>query len=447
MRLLLIKIVQLSIIAYSILIMISCNNIVDPGLSVYFPDSSRIEYYREVPASVAAQVDPLNLGSFNAKLWPKDKSVFYIKWYDGDDDIHTKVLGDLNAAFTPYTGKSFAVTADINQADFYISFIQNNQSWSYIGTDCKYIAATGKPTCNLGWAIAYRNNQGGERSGTAIHEIVGHALGYIHTLQSPACVGTLVWNKEFVYNKYAQIGWSRAQVDAQVFTTYSAQDVTDESCDFKSNMCYPVSAGEANVIVGRNNTQSALDIKKLTADYSGGIAPPPPPPPPVGNDLARGKAVVMSSAYGGYPGNNVTDGNVNTFCHTGAEAQPWVYVDLGSAQLIKSIKIYARVDCCNGRMRNIRVWVSNVPGTSYDEPGAVYTMNGYLQPNTSIAIDVPSLTGRYVRMQTSAIGGASYLHLGSVEVYGSSIVGPICRDTIYKVKYIAMKDSVGKVCN
>lgn len=435
------KIFLLSIIAYLISILISCNNFADPGLSVYFPDTSRIEYYREVPSSVASQVDPLNLGSFNAKLWPKDKTIFYIKWYDGDDDIHTKILADLNSAFTPYTGKSFAVTEDIKQADFYISFVQNNQSWSYIGTDCKYIAATGKPTCNLGWAIAYRNNQGGERSGTAIHEIVGHALGYIHTLQSPACVGTLTWNKEFVYNKYAQIGWSRAQVDAQVFTTYSATDVTDESCDFKSVMCYPVSAGEANVIVGRNNTQSALDIKKLTADYSGGIAPPPPPPPaPDGKIISIGRPSTQSTIYGpAYTADKANDGIIApyNFNHTLPENSPWWQVDLGLKTPISTVKIYSRSGCpsCNGRMRNLSLFIDG--SLFWSAPN-----NSYFQNGDSVSITV-NKSGQILRVQSFAIGSnINIMHLSEVSVYGLSGPIPVCRDSIF---YRQVKDSI-RVC-
>ena len=51
------------------------------------------------------------------------------------------------------------------------------------------------------------------------HEF-GHALGMIHEHQNPAAQGEIPWDKPKVYAYYAQQGWSKDDVDTNIFEVY-----------------------------------------------------------------------------------------------------------------------------------------------------------------------------------------------------------------------------------
>jgi len=72
---------------------------------------------------------------------------------------------------------------DVNKADaqIRISFVADDGSWSYIGTDCLGIGKT-KPTMNFGWLKDDTDATEYER--VVVHEF-GHALGAIHEHQNP----------------------------------------------------------------------------------------------------------------------------------------------------------------------------------------------------------------------------------------------------------------------
>ena len=108
-------------------------------------------------------------------------------------------------------------------------------SWSYLGTDALVIPP-GKPTMNYGWFN--QNTPDAEFSRTVLHEF-GHALGAIHEHQHPGA--GIPWDREAVYRYYMQTqGWSRADVDAQIFAKYSTTLLNSSAYDRQSIMHYPV---------------------------------------------------------------------------------------------------------------------------------------------------------------------------------------------------------------
>lgn len=402
------------------------------GIDIVLPDDEKMEYMMPPPPPTFLGKMVSYLGLFNSKKWPKDK-VIKIIWADGDADIQAKTMGDWQSGIVSKIRASgnptFNIVATTNpaEADMRVSFTQNNQAWSYMGTDCGYVAKTGAITMNLGWHIRYRENQGNERFGTGCHEML-HGLGYIHTLQSPACSGLLIWNKEFVYAKYARIGWDRAMVDAQVFTVEPASQISDNGCDFNSIMCYEVGPGEANIVNHRNNNFTAIDNAKLISDYNGGITPPPPPPPPVTTKLiSLGKVASMSSLYdplpqtnpGIYGASKVNDGIVGytNFCHTQPEVNPWIQIDLGANMDISSIQIVNRMGCpkCVGRLNKFRVYVSATPIFGYPA-GHIYENNGVI-PDGGIINIATKVNGRYVRL-VAMNQPATYLHVSEIKIFG-----------------------------
>ena len=405
------------------------------GIEVVMPDDEMIEYMMPTPEEVipTSQYIRQSLGLFISKKWPKDK-VIKVLWADGDADIQAKTMQDWQTGIVQKIRASgnkvfdIVVTTNPAECDMRISFTQNNQAWSYVGTDCGHVAKTGNITMNLGWHIRYRNNEGNERFGTGCHEML-HALGYIHTLQSPACEGKLIWNKDVVYAKYAKMGWSKAQVDSQVFAKYPMDQISDNGCDFNSIMCYQVGAGEANIVNKRNNTFTSIDNAKIIADYGSTIAPPPPPPVTAKN-ISVGRTVTASSLFDPLPNSNpgiyrasrVNDGIISpsNFMHTLKETNPWVQIDLGESKNVSSIKIYNRSGCkaCVGRLNKFRVYVTEAPLAPGYPTGHVYENNGVIPDGGIIHVAMNGGTkGRYVRV-VSFNNPANYLHLSEIEVFG-----------------------------
>lgn len=446
---------------------LSCKPVYQPenyqlaGLNVSLPDTSRMEYIMPFPDWI-----PNRLGLYNAKKWPREKREFRIQFVNGDQDIYNRTLEDWEKGITTKTGlrfvqytppsgliqKAWAFLVS-DKPDMITSFTQNNQAWSYVGKDLAQIAAQNQSTMNLGWHIRYRNNEGGERYGTGNHEML-HALGYIHTLQSPASVGNLVWNKDFVYAKYAKLGWNKTMVYINVLSTYSASIVTDNAWDPKSIMCYPVGPGEANIQVGRNNEFSSIDNMKLISDYAGAE-------PPVTGGNTEGDSLLscfrparQSSNYNAqnsYPAEKAFDCRNQplhgaNFSQTGLELNPFIEVDLGQTYNIGQIDVINRMDnsIAKARLKRFRIFATNTPLTELPLTGEIASYNQASPALDSIKYTV-NANARYVRlwMENAA---PNYLSLSELRVWGSQ-TSVICRDTIYKVPYISFRDSLVRICD
>ncbi|MEI8075009.1 MAG: M12 family metallopeptidase [Bacteroidota bacterium] len=77
---------------------------------------------------------------------------------------------------------------------------------------------------------------------TAIVHEFGHAIGLLHEHYSP--LSGIKWNKEFVYSELKRTqGWSKEDVDAQVFSTLNISYTQGTSYDPKSIMHYPILKG------------------------------------------------------------------------------------------------------------------------------------------------------------------------------------------------------------
>ena len=87
-------------------------------------------------------------------------------------------------------GLKFVETTDVTEAEIRIGAMQNDGSWSYIGTDILQYQDLGR-TMNYGWDLTTKWGHA-----TALHEI-GHTLGLPHEHQNPAA--GIVWNEPKVY--------------------------------------------------------------------------------------------------------------------------------------------------------------------------------------------------------------------------------------------------------
>ena len=157
-------------------------------------------------------------------------------------------------------------------------------------------------------------------------------------------------------------------------------------------------------------------------------------PPVAGSyrpDLALGMPVGQSSTDFGGVAERAVDGNRDGQFSIGSTTQtlaatatsaPWWQVDLGSSQPLTGVALWTRADCCQERLANVSVFVSDTPFTSTDltatgRQAGVSTLRfyGIVSAGTELALN---RTGRYVRVQTAGLEG-SPLSLTEVEVYGS----------------------------
>ena len=146
-------------------------------------------------------------------------------------------------------------------------------------------------------------------------------------------------------------------------------------------------------------------------------------------DVALGQVATQSSNY---PANNGSafasravdgnnDGNFsdNSVSSTLLDANAWWQVDLGAPATVNSVVVWNRTDCCESRLGDYWVFVSDTPFLSSDTPATLSGRAGTFSshqttvpsPTASVAIGVQ---GRYVRVQLSNPG---YLSLAEVQVF------------------------------
>ncbi len=150
-------------------------------------------------------------------------------------------------------------------ADIRITLDRNDGSWSYLGTDAKLIPV-GQATMNYGWFE--EDTEDSEFSRTVLHEF-GHALGAIHEHNHPR--NGIKWNKPVVYAYYAETqGWSKTEVDEQVFERYQLSRLNATKYDPKSIMHYAIPAElllSSGKPVGWNRLLSASDKTFIRKQY------------------------------------------------------------------------------------------------------------------------------------------------------------------------------------
>ena len=150
-------------------------------------------------------------------------------------------------------------------AQIRISFVADDGSWSYIGTDCLGIAKS-KPTMNLGWLKDDTDDTEYER--VVVHEF-GHALGAIHEHQNP--MGGIQWNLPAVYAYFGgpPDNWSKEETDNNVVGKYSVDQLNASRYDPNSIMLYQfdgalIKGGKATKF---NNRLSAGDKRFIHKQY------------------------------------------------------------------------------------------------------------------------------------------------------------------------------------
>ncbi|XP_062603783.1 fucolectin-like [Saccostrea cucullata] len=113
---------------------------------------------------------------------------------------------------------------------------------------------------------------------------------------------------------------------------------------------------------------------------------------------------------------NAINGFLTDFSHTSKERFPWLRIDLGKTYEVQEIEVFARPDCCGGRLRSIDVKVDKEPCS--DSMVFCGHFCGPANVGEKFSVWCPSnTTGRYVHKQV--VGGSeTYLDPAEVAVWG-----------------------------
>lgn len=218
------------------------------------------------------------------KLWENGRTL-RVKYLDGLGDVQAKVTA-IAKEWEQVTNLTLRFVTS-GAAEIRISFLDKGFSWSTVGTDALTVPSS-QPTMNYGWLEP--NTSQREYQRVVRHEF-GHALGMIHEHQNPAAEGQIPWDKPKVYAYYAQQGWSKADVDFNIFQTYAEELTNFSDFDPTSIMQYavPDSLTIGSYSIGWNTSLSPLDEQFMRRQYptaAPGVVEIEPDGPRVEGDLA-----------------------------------------------------------------------------------------------------------------------------------------------------------------
>jgi hypothetical protein len=194
------------------------------------------------------------------KLWANGRTL-KARFLDGDAGVQERVAA---------IAKEWEDVANLTlqfvrsaTAELRVSFAEKGFSWSTVGTDALTVGRR-EPTMNFGWLEPDTELEEYQR--VVRHEF-GHALGMIHEHQNPTA--KIPWDKPKVYAYYARQGWSKADVDTNLFEVYGADTTNFTEFDRRSIMQYaiPEELTIGTFSVGWNTKLSRRDIEFMRRQY------------------------------------------------------------------------------------------------------------------------------------------------------------------------------------
>jgi astacin (peptidase family M12A) len=212
---------------------------------------------------------PVRAAVERMKLWENGRRL-RVTYLDGISEVQQKVTA---------IAKEWEAVANLTldfvnggASEIRISFADEGFSYSAVGTDALTVPSS-KPTMNYGWLEPDTSLREYQR--VVRHEF-GHALGMIHEHQNPAAQGQIPWDKPKVYAYYAQQGWTKDDVDFNIFELYTEESTNHTTFDPTSIMEYaiPDSLTVGSYSIGWNTEFSPADIEFMRRQYPRGQAGP-----------------------------------------------------------------------------------------------------------------------------------------------------------------------------
>ena len=234
------------------------------------PDNIRIRTFQAKDMRPGSPpIGPSGQGRMRAavermKLWENGRRL-RVTFLDGIPEVQNKVTA-IAREWEAIANLSLDFVA--GAAAIRVSFAEQGFSWSVVGTDA-LTTPSSQATVNFGWLEP--NTELREYQRVVRHEF-GHALGMIHEHQNPAAQGQIPWDTPKVYAYYAQQGWSKADVDFNIFEVYSEDSTNHTAFDPTSIMEYavPDSLTIGSYAIGWNTEFSPADIEFMHRQYPKG---------------------------------------------------------------------------------------------------------------------------------------------------------------------------------
>lgn len=226
----------------------------------------RVDNVRVTPLDVAAS-GRQRAAVERLKLWDTGRRL-RVSFLDGIQSVQQRVAA---------IAKEWEAVANLRldfvasgAAEIRISFADEGFSWSTVGTDALTVPRS-QATMNYGWLEPDTSQREYER--VVRHEF-GHALGMIHEHQNSDAQGKIPWDRPAVYAHYARQGWSRADVDQNLFDVYDADLTNFTSFDPTSIMQYavPDSLTVGSFAIGWNTALSDQDRSFMSTQYPSSTA-------------------------------------------------------------------------------------------------------------------------------------------------------------------------------
>ena len=197
-----------------------------------------------------------------SKEWKNGRRLT-VSFMGGRKEVKDRIIRHAKT-WMEYANIELAFITGKKPGDVRIAFDKKDGSWSLMGTEI-LSEDKAKPTMNFGWLTPTTDDL--EYNRVVLHEF-GHTLGCIHEHERPD--NGIPWDKPKVYAYYKQTdGWSKEEVDDQVFSKYDISQIRSNKLDKKSIMMYPVpeQLTKGDYHVGWNNGLSAEDKKFIARLY------------------------------------------------------------------------------------------------------------------------------------------------------------------------------------
>jgi hypothetical protein len=139
------------------------------------------------------------------------------------------------------------------------------------------------------------------------------------------------------------------------------------------------------------------------------------------DNLALGKPARQSGDFDFSTANRANDGdtdgqsNSGSISHTEGVNKAYWEVDLGKNYLIENVRIFNRTDCCQDRLNDFNIWVTNKPKDQNNRNMIPFAANEKKFTELSKNFSGKKI-GRYVRVE---LNGNNFLNLAEVQVFGS----------------------------
>lgn len=227
------------------------------------------------------ELTPAFLAGLTSKLWPSSGITLGVYFMDTNDPtLKARILSHANA-WSVFANVKFK-EASAALAQIRLARVTGQGYYSYLGTDILHVSKN-EQTLNLD--SFSMNTPDSEYNRVVKHEF-GHSLGLVHEHLRGVIIDQLDANAT-IADFMATQGWSREEVIAQVLTPVPETQLTANSPDVHSIMCYMISARDTKnhqPIPGGTDIDD-FDKQEIAKIYPLVVVPPPPP---------SGRTIVLS---------------------------------------------------------------------------------------------------------------------------------------------------------